>query len=347
MQKHITGAAVKSADKGQVEAVFSTFNVIDKDGDVTLPGAIPDGLEVVISAYGHTSHGGMLPVGKGVIKTTDTEAILRGQFFMDTTAGRETFEVVKNLGPLQEWSYSLHDVKAYFGTFDGKDVQFLESIFVKEVSPVLRGAGTNTRTVAVKAAPTQQEENVVAFRGAIRPHDTQTSKKAWKPEALEDTVPVADLRAKHAWVDLTADPEASASYKLAHHDPDGSANVRACLLGIARLKAGNHGIPDADVEGVYEHLASHLRDADLTPAALKGDRTLHDEVLDALGGVVDAIDAAERVHAIRAAKGKQLSQVTSDVLAWMDEESRRLRALLDTPQEAADREYLRFVSQNL
>src|SRR3546814_5899956 len=47
----------------------------------------------------------------------------------------ETFEVVKQLGELQEWSYSLHNVKATFGEFDGKQVQFLESIFVKEVSP--------------------------------------------------------------------------------------------------------------------------------------------------------------------------------------------------------------------
>ena len=347
MQKQMSGIVVKAADKGQVTAIFSRFNEIDKDGDVTLPGAIQDGAEVVISAYGHRSHDGMLPVGKGVIRTTETEAVLHGQFFMDTTAGRETFEVVKQLGPLGEWSYSLHNVKASRGQFDGKDVQFLESIFVKEVSPVLIGAGVNTRTVGVKAHRPDQEENVVAFRGAIRPHDTQTTAKAWKPQPLPDTAPVADLRAKHAWVDTSADPEASASYKFAHHDPDGSASVRACLLGVARLKAGTHGIPEGDVEGVYEHLASHLRDADIEPTDLKAARTLHDQLLDALGGVIDAIDAAERVLAVRVARGKQLSQINSEVLGWMDEETRRLRTLIDTPEELAAREYLRFVAQEL
>ena len=36
---------------------------VDKDGDLTLPGAIKDGMEVVISAYQHQSHYGALPVG--------------------------------------------------------------------------------------------------------------------------------------------------------------------------------------------------------------------------------------------------------------------------------------------
>lgn len=161
MHKTIGGVTVKSAEKGEVSAVFSTFNVIDKDGDVTLPGAIPDGLEVVISAYGHQSHFGALPAGKGIIRTTETEAILEGQFFMATEAGRDTFEVVKELGGLGEWSYSLHDVKSHYGEFDGQQANFLESIFVKEVSPVLRGAGVNTRTLVAKGLKFSEEGDAV------------------------------------------------------------------------------------------------------------------------------------------------------------------------------------------
>jgi hypothetical protein len=144
--------AVKSASKGTVSAVFSTFNVVDLDGDVTLPGAITNGAPVVISAYGHGSHQGALPVGKGVIRTTSSEAILEGQFFLNTTAGRETFEVVKELGELGEWSYSLHDVVSKTGEWGGRIAQILESIRVKEVSPVLLGAGLGTRTLAAKSA---------------------------------------------------------------------------------------------------------------------------------------------------------------------------------------------------
>ena len=48
MHKTLSSVTVKAADKGEVSAVFSTFNVIDKDGDLTLPGAIKDGTEVVV-----------------------------------------------------------------------------------------------------------------------------------------------------------------------------------------------------------------------------------------------------------------------------------------------------------
>lgn len=161
MHKTITGFTVKSAEKGEVEAVFSTYNVIDKDGDVTLPGAIADGAEVVISAYGHQSHYGALPIGKGVIKTTETEATLHGKFFLNTTAGRDTFEVVKELGALGEWSYSLHDVVSKAGEVAGHRVNFLESIFVKEVSPVLIGAGVNTRTLVAKGLKFSEEGDAV------------------------------------------------------------------------------------------------------------------------------------------------------------------------------------------
>lgn len=163
MQKTFTGLTVKAADKGEVSAVFSTFNVVDHDGDVTLPGAIKDGTEVVISAYGHSSHWEKLPVGKGVIRTTDTEAILEGLFFMDTTHGRDTFNTVKGLGPLGEWSYSLQDVSSKSGEIDGQPVTYLESIGkIKEVSPVLMGAGINTRTLGTKGADSLHDEITAA-----------------------------------------------------------------------------------------------------------------------------------------------------------------------------------------
>jgi hypothetical protein len=148
--KSFTNVRIKDADQGLVEAVFSTFDVVDKDGDVTRKGAFTDGADVVISAYGHQSWDGELPIGKGVIRVRGDEAILEGQFFLDTAAGKDTFTVVKELGDLQEWSYSLEEVEAERGDFNGKNVRFLNKITVKETSPVLRGAGVDTRTLAVK-----------------------------------------------------------------------------------------------------------------------------------------------------------------------------------------------------
>lgn len=162
MHKTLSGVTVKDATKGEVSAVFSTFNVIDKDGDLTLPGAIKDGMEVVISAYGHASHYAALPVGKGTIRTTKTEAILEGQFFMNTAHGADAFEVVKELGSLQEWSYSLHNVTRKSVEEDGRRYWVIEDIgLIKEVSPVLIGAGVNTRTLVAKGLKFSEEGDAV------------------------------------------------------------------------------------------------------------------------------------------------------------------------------------------
>ncbi len=150
--KSLGSLEVKSEDRGEVTAVFSTFNVKDHDGDVTPPGAFEDGAEVPISAYGHKSWDGHLPVGIGTIRTTDTEAILDGRFFLDTTQGRDTFTVVKELGSRGQWSFGYDPVKFSFGEHEGERVRFLEQLKVHEVSPVLLGAGINTRTLAAKAA---------------------------------------------------------------------------------------------------------------------------------------------------------------------------------------------------
>lgn len=162
--KTLSRVEIKDADKGEIRAVFSTLNVIDKDGDVTLPGAFTDGAPVVISAYGHRSWQGALPVGKGVIRAGDDEAVLEGVFLLSTTHGRDTFETVKEMSEagLQEWSYSLEDVTAERGEHDGQDVRFIKSVKVKEVSPVLVGAGVNTRTLAVKSADLKFSEHVEA-----------------------------------------------------------------------------------------------------------------------------------------------------------------------------------------
>jgi len=158
-RKQLSHVEIKDAAKGDVSAVFATFNVRDSDGDVTLHGAFEEGAPVVISSYNHTSWGGNRPVGKGRIRTTKAEAILDGRFFLDTVDGRETFAVVKGLAEsgLGEWSYGFDIEDADSGTFNGEDVQFLRRLKVFEVSPVMRGAGINTRTLAVKALTDPEE----------------------------------------------------------------------------------------------------------------------------------------------------------------------------------------------
>lgn len=148
--KSLKSLKVGGDEEGTVQAVFATLNVRDSDGDVTRPGAFRSGEKVRISAYNHASWGTAMPVGKGTIAEVGDEAILDGQFFMDTAGGRETFAVVKALGELMEWSYGYDVLKASDGEQDGEPVRFLESVKVYEVSPVILGAGVNTRTLAAK-----------------------------------------------------------------------------------------------------------------------------------------------------------------------------------------------------
>lgn len=135
-------------DTGRFSAVFATFNVVDHDGDVTLPGAFRDGQEVLIEGWNHDYSAP--PVGKGVIHQDDEKAWVDGQFFLDTQAGIEHYRVVKNVGELQEWSYTFMVEKGRFGQFEGQDVYFLEALDTWGVAPVTRGAGIGTHTTAIK-----------------------------------------------------------------------------------------------------------------------------------------------------------------------------------------------------
>lgn len=176
---------LKADSPGEFRATFATFNVIDRDGDVTIPGAFQDGQEVRICAWGH--NWGALPVGKGTISQDDSKAWVDGSFFLDTEGGEQTYRTVKNLAGLQEWSYGFDIKEQSFGQFEERDVRFLRALDVFEVSPVMIGAGIGTGTDAIKSAqlevqPTaaerkslelladrysQASETIKAFLGAI------------------------------------------------------------------------------------------------------------------------------------------------------------------------------------
>ncbi len=122
-------------------------------------------------------------------------------------------------------------------------------------------------------------------RGAIAAHSTDTSDGAWGEEVVESRIPDDAgedvLRKMYAWVDPTKDADTKAAYKFPHHAVSesgtvGAANLLACSGKIGELN-GAHGqtpdIPDGDRQGVYNHLAKHLRDGDKEPPEL---RTLED-----------------------------------------------------------------------
>lgn len=142
------------ADKpGEGSAVIAQFDVIDKDNDVTLPGAFGEQHVNMLPA-----HDRMAPrLGKAILKEAGDLAVAEFKFNLDPAAvtAREWHSALKfdaqNGQPLQEWSYGFEIVKFSFGQHEGKDVRFLEKLKVFEISPVLRGAGVGTQTLSIKS----------------------------------------------------------------------------------------------------------------------------------------------------------------------------------------------------
>ena len=157
-QKIYTSPIEFKADgqEGEFEAVFATTGVIDHDGDVTVPGAFTNGEQVVIEPWNHNWD--TLPVGRGIITEDGNRAIVTGKFFTDTQTGLEHYRTVKHLGDLQQWSYSFRVLDAEPGTFDGQPVRMLKRMSVIGVGPVMRGAGIDTRTLAIKSDKAEPEK---------------------------------------------------------------------------------------------------------------------------------------------------------------------------------------------
>ena len=196
MDKALRNVEIKDAAKGLVSAVFATLDVVDKDGDVTVKGAFADGAKVAISNFGHKIWEGAPPVGKGVIREVGNEAVFEGQFFMNTTHGRDAFETVKALteddGPGTEWSYGFdvqdsEPAKKGESPYGDKHRRTLKKLKVHEVSPVLIGAGVGTRVTGIKSEKTfaQQLQEVVASVKAARERAADVmAKRAEKGKGL-------------------------------------------------------------------------------------------------------------------------------------------------------------------
>jgi len=84
---------------------------------------------------------------------------------------------------------------------------------------------------------------------------------------------------------------------------------------------------------VDEGLADVVVDPNENDAPSAKARTLHDEIVDAVDAVSDAISSAERVAALRADAGKDLSVVNREGLAGLLDAAERLRGLLTETED--------------
>jgi len=307
-RKSIGRVTIKDATAGEVSAVIATLDVVDHDGDVVLKGAVDDGAKVVISAYGHQSWDGELPVGVGTVKEIGSELVFDGRFFMQTPHGSATFETVKELSAedLQEWSFSLEEVESERGTRGGKSVNLIKAVTIKEVSPVLRGAGINTRTLATKG--------IKALASDTRQALSDAGKEAFGADG--SYVYLHDY-----------DPDESFAIFSRYSDTEPETFARVSFEVTESGVALSDDATDVEPSVTFEPKGTKF--SELVDSALRGTELL-------VKGATDRI--AQRVAA-----GKSITEQT-EALARLDEMTAPLRKAIeqspthDTGEEPADHE---------
>ena len=144
----------EDGDKRYIEAVFSLFDTIDSDNDVTKANSLRSGYtgNKVPLVW---NHDWSKVIGRGIIETDNQKAVFKG-YFLNTEAGKEAYETVKAMQDMQQFSYGFQVLKSSKGThIDSKGeevpVRVLEDVKVWEVSPVLVGAQQNSFVQALKS----------------------------------------------------------------------------------------------------------------------------------------------------------------------------------------------------
>ena len=168
---------MEDGPEGAVVARIATLGVVDRDGDLTVPGAFGSVEDVKVSPFNHSSaYGAALPVGVGKVFERGGAAFFEGLLFLDTIGGRELHTTLKRLseaGAPCEWSYGFEVVESEDAVRGDQRVRVLKRLALFEVSPVLRGAGIGTRTVSVKSgegrfSPSPQPSPIKGEGGAER-----------------------------------------------------------------------------------------------------------------------------------------------------------------------------------
>lgn len=285
----------KADGEGSIQAVFSTFDMVDSDGDVLTRAAFTDGQKVPMV----WAHDWSRPIGKGVIKTDPKRAIFDGQFFMDTTDGLDAYRTVKAMSDLQEFSWGFRILDAEQETRDGMPVRVITKAEVFEVSPVLVGANRETYTLALKDGlidlkrrrlSRHQLEAVIATLQALMGEDDA---EAEADGEAPDGKAADDDEAKAQWTAAYINNLPDASFavilpggetdgegkttprslrKLPHHGADGKLDMAHLRNAMSREPQAD--MPDGAHATAHAHLMRHAKDAGIGDAGKGGDLTL-------------------------------------------------------------------------
>lgn len=155
---------INTAD-GIVEAIVSVTNVVDSVNDIIEPGAYARTLKKR-TPKGVWSHDTNIPVAKtlSVVELLPKDPrlpadllaqnagalLVKMQFNMNTTRGRDAFYDVQFYGPEQEYSIGYSVGEGNYRIDEKSGIRYIKSLELYEYSPVIFGAAPNTRTLSIK-----------------------------------------------------------------------------------------------------------------------------------------------------------------------------------------------------
>jgi hypothetical protein len=151
--KQITVSVKSASQEGVVSVIFATLNTIDRDGDVTVPGAFGNQIGKISPA--HDWRAATLGVAK--VREDGNHAIADLQFNLEISSAVDWYKSIRfahENGAPQEYSYGFDVLDSEQGVFEGQRVRLLKKVKVYEVSPVMVGAGLGTQTLSVKTCTT-------------------------------------------------------------------------------------------------------------------------------------------------------------------------------------------------
>jgi HK97 family phage prohead protease len=225
--KHITASVLKAGDgepEGTIRAVFSTFDEVDRDGEIVLASAFTHGQAVAMT----WAHRWDMPIGKGAILVEPGRAIFDGQLFMDTDAGQEAYKTIRNMGDLQQYSWGFRVIEAAYEEREDQWIRIIKRAEVFEVSPVLIGANSDTYTLGIKASMPFNDQ-VSAVLAAVG-------------DLGERTKALAALRAKEGRAISTARREQMATI---------AGQLREAATGLDAILKETEPAKGADVAALY------------------------------------------------------------------------------------------------
>jgi hypothetical protein len=158
--------------RGEVTASIGRLEVVDRDGDVVSRGAVGQQVTPILPAHRWDA----IPLGKATVAEQGGELIAKMRFNRRTPTGADWFESVRfdleHPPPKQQWSYSflVEPGGARQDVVGGRGVRRIGKMRLYDVSPVILGAGINTRTLDLKRDRAVQEFKRVTARSWGRPH---------------------------------------------------------------------------------------------------------------------------------------------------------------------------------